>query len=68
MGDELVEVGKEQYELMRKQAEALGSERLDKMINKFTRAYEYLAAAAVPTLPLEVAVVETSGKENGEDS
>lgn len=60
VGDELVEVGKEQYEAMRKQVDSLPAGQLEKMINKFTQAYEYLAQAAVPTLPLEVAVVETT--------
>lgn len=60
VGDKLVEVGKEQYEVMRKQADELTNGRLEEMINKFTQAYEYLAQAAVPTLPLEVAIVETS--------
>ncbi|OGC54185.1 hypothetical protein A2797_00145 [candidate division WWE3 bacterium RIFCSPHIGHO2_01_FULL_48_15] len=64
VGDELVEVGKEQYETMKKQAEELTSARLEEMINKFTQAYEYLAQAAIPTLPLEVAIVEVT-RESG---
>lgn len=64
VGDELVEVGKEQYEVMRKQADELTNGRLEEMINKFTQAYEYLAQAAVPTLPLEVAIVEVGSQES----
>lgn len=60
VGDELVEVTREQDEIMKRQAQELASGRLNGMINKFTQAYEYLAQAAVPTLPLEVAVVEVS--------
>lgn len=60
VGDELVDVGKEQYGILQKQAGGLTPARLDGMINKFTQAYEFIAQAAIPTLPLEVAVVEVS--------
>lgn len=65
VGDELVEVGKEQYDVMKKQAEGLTDARLGEMINKFTQAYEYLAQAAIPMLPLEVAVVEVTSEVGG---
>ncbi len=60
VGDELVEAPKEQYELMKKQAGALETIKLEDMINKFTQAYEYLSQTAIPSLPLEVAIVEVS--------
>ena len=34
------------------------------MINKFTQAYDYLSQAVIPSLPLEVAVVEVASNEN----
>lgn len=69
VGDELVESPKEQYEVMKKQAQRIELSRLEDMINKFTQAYEYLSQAAIPSLPLEVAVVEVTGERqmaNGE--
>ncbi|MDP1710556.1 MAG: DNA polymerase III subunit gamma/tau, partial [candidate division WWE3 bacterium] len=64
VGDELVEVPVEQYELMKNQAQVLDEERLELMINKFTQAYDYLSQAVIPSLPLEVAVVEVTSNEN----
>lgn len=63
VGDELVDVGKEQYEILQKQAGELTPTRLDDMINKFTQAYEFITQAAIPILPLEVAVVEVSRQD-----
>uniref|UniRef100_A0A831Z034 DNA polymerase III subunit gamma/tau n=1 Tax=candidate division WWE3 bacterium TaxID=2053526 RepID=A0A831Z034_UNCKA len=60
VGDELVEVPAEQYETMRRQTQAIDEQRLEYMINKFTQAYDYLSEAVIPSLPLEVAVVETT--------
>ncbi len=63
VGDELVEVGVEQYELMKNQAQSLDEEKLELMINKFTQAYDYLSQAVIPSLPLEVAVVEVTREQ-----
>ncbi len=63
VGDDLVEAPKEQYEVMKKQAQEIDSPRLEDMINKFTQAYEYLSQAAIPSLPLEVAVVGVAGEQ-----
>jgi len=60
VGESLVEVGKDQFAKMRAQAASLEPFRLVNMINKFTQSYENLAQSSVPTLPLEVAVVEVS--------
>ncbi|MDP2735153.1 MAG: hypothetical protein Q8P12_03025, partial [bacterium] len=67
VGDELVDVGREQYEVMKKQAGGLSTRRLEYMINKITQAYEFLSQAAIPTLPLEVAVVELTSEESSAD-
>ena len=64
VGDELVEVPAEQYAKMSRQAEVLGEPKLEEMINKFTQAYDYLSQAVIPSLPLEVAVVETASNES----
>ncbi len=61
VGDELVEVGKEQYSKLCQHADAVTAPQLDNMINKFTQAYEYMSQSAIPILPLEVAVVEIAG-------
>jgi DNA polymerase-3 subunit gamma/tau len=63
VGDELVEVPAEQYEKMAGQAEAVSEQKLEDMINKFTQAYDYLSQAVIPSLPLEVAIVEVSHQE-----
>lgn len=63
VGDELVETPKEQYEVMKRQAQEIRDQKLEGMINKFTQAYEYISQAVIPSLPLEVAIVEVSGKE-----
>src|SRR3990170_4861482 len=63
VGDELVEVPAEQYAKMSRQAEVLSEAKLEEMINKFTQAYDYLSQAVIPSLPLEVAVVETAATE-----
>ncbi|GMR19050.1 MAG: DNA polymerase III subunit gamma/tau [Patescibacteria group bacterium] len=72
VGDKLVERSKEQYETLQNQAAKLTTERIDDMINKFTQSYEYIAQAAIPTLPLEVAAVEVAGSaplvEDSKDS
>lgn len=60
VGDELVELPAEQYARMANQAKALPEPKLEEMINKFTQAYDYLSQAVIPSLPLEVAVVEVS--------
>ncbi len=65
VGDKLVEAPREQYELMKKQAEKLEMGQLEDMINKFTQAYDYLSQTAIPSLPLEVAVVETTARVTG---
>lgn len=62
VGDELVEVPAEQYNLMKRQAETISEQKLEDMINKFTQAYDYLSQAVIPSLPLEVAVVETTAE------
>ena len=64
VGDELVEVPAEQYETMSRQAQAISEPKLEDMINKFTQAYDYLSQAVIPSLPLEVAVVETASNES----
>ena len=64
VGDELVEVPAEQYETMSRQAQAISEQKLEEMINKFTQAYDYLSQAVIPSLPLEVAVVETASNES----
>jgi DNA polymerase-3 subunit gamma/tau len=66
VGDELVEVPAEQYETMSRQAQAISEQKLEDMINKFTQAYDYLSQAVIPSLPLEVAVVETAKVSDGE--
>src|SRR3989344_3733412 len=66
VGDELVEVPAEQYETMSRQAQAISEPKLEEMINKFTQAYDYLSQAVIPSLPLEVAVVETAATETRE--
>ena len=70
VGDELVEVPAEQYKVMSQQAQAISEQKLEEMINKFTQAYDYLSQAVIPSLPLEVAVVEVASNENkvSEDS
>jgi len=68
VGDELVDAGKEQYEVMKRQAGELSAPRLEDIINKFTQAYEYLSQAAIPTLPLEVAAVEVTSGESPAES
>ena len=65
VGDELVEVPAEQYQMMSRQAQAISEQKLEDMINKFTQAYDYLSQAVIPSLPLEVAVVEVSSQELG---
>ena len=66
VGDELVEVSAEQYKVMSRQAQAISEPKLEEMINKFTQAYDYLSQAVIPSLPLEVAVVETTaGRPDG---
>jgi len=62
VGESLVEVGKERFAKMREQTSSLTTERLRHMINKFTQSYENLAQSSIPTLPLEVAVVEVTQK------
>jgi len=62
VGDELVEVPAEQYKVMSQQAQAISEQKLEEMINKFTQAYDYLSQAVIPSLPLEVAVVEVAGE------
>ena len=64
VGDELVEVPAEQYKVMSQQAQAISEQKLEEMINKFTQAYDYLSQAVIPSLPLEVAVVETASNES----
>ncbi|MEX2053562.1 MAG: DNA polymerase III subunit gamma/tau [Patescibacteria group bacterium] len=64
VGDDLVEAPAEQYELMKKQAGAISEPQLNEMINKFTQAYDYLSQAVIPSLPLEVAVVEVASKDS----
>ncbi|HLD96293.1 MAG TPA: DNA polymerase III subunit gamma/tau [Patescibacteria group bacterium] len=64
VGDELVEVPAEQYKVMSRQAQEISEEKLEEMINKFTQAYDYLSQAVIPSLPLEVAVVEVASNEN----
>ena len=51
---------------MGRQAEVLSEPKLEEMINKFTQAYDYLSQAVIPSLPLEVAVVETAATETRE--
>lgn len=65
VGESLVEVGKERFAKMQGQAAALTSQQLSNMINKFTQSYENLAQSSIPTLPLEVAVVEATSQEAG---
>jgi DNA polymerase III gamma/tau subunit len=62
VGDELVDVPAEQYKVMSQQAQAISEQKLEEMINKFTQAYDYLSQAVIPSLPLEVAVIEVSGQ------
>lgn len=64
VGDELVEVPAEQYSLMTKQAQSISDQKLEVMINKFTQSYDYLSQAVIPSLPLEVAVVEITSNES----
>ena len=69
VGESLVEVGKERFSKMQAQASSLTPQRLSNMINKFTQSYENLAQSSIPTLPLEVAIVEvTSGDQPAIDS
>src|SRR3990172_1684284 len=64
VGSDLVDAGKEQFSLLKEQADKLSSQRLSEMITIFTHAYENLPQAAIPSLPLEVAVVETTRAES----
>ena len=61
VGESLVEVGKERFTKMQTQATSLPPQQLSNMINKFTQSYENLAQSSIPTLPLEVAVIEVVG-------
>jgi len=63
VGESLVEVGDERFAKMRAQAELLTPFQLGNMINKFTRSYENLAQSSIPTLPLEVAIVEVTTQD-----
>ncbi|MEX1061697.1 MAG: DNA polymerase III subunit gamma/tau [Patescibacteria group bacterium] len=60
VGSDLVDAGKEQFSLLKEQADKLTAQRLSEMITIFTQAYENLPQAAIPSLPLEVAVVEAT--------
>jgi len=60
VGSDLVDAGKEQFSLLKEQAEKVSPQRLSDMITIFTQSYENLPQAAIPSLPLEVAVVEVT--------
>ncbi len=64
VGESLVEVGKERFEKMKEQVASLNSQRLNYMINRFTQSYENLVQSSIPTLPLEVAIVQITRGDN----
>jgi len=68
VGESLVEVGKERFVKMQKQADTFPTVQLNNMINRFTQSYENLPQASIPTLPLEVAVVQVSGSASPSQS
>jgi DNA polymerase-3 subunit gamma/tau len=63
VGESLVEAGERGFSKMKSQAGSLSSDQLRNMINKFTQSYENLTQSSIPTLPLEVAIVEVSADE-----
>jgi DNA polymerase-3 subunit gamma/tau len=67
VGESLVEVGKERFAKMVKQASLLSPKRLNFMISKFTHSQDNFVQSSIATLPLEVAVVEVTHWEEGEE-
>ena len=57
VGDELVEAEEKDYRKMSEQGNSLVGDQLSYMINEFTQSLRTLAVSPIPTLPLELGVV-----------
>lgn len=57
VGEELLEAPEENYKQMKEQSSKISPQKLNFMIEEFTRSAEEVAAATIPQLPLEMAVV-----------
>lgn len=67
VGDDVLEMGEDNFKVARKQSEKLGKDKLIYIITRFLEAEEQLKFSPVPQLPLELAVfdvVESLNKDN----
>lgn len=59
LGEELIASGAEDFLVMKGQADQLGRERIVYLINEFTQSARSLSNSPIPSLPLELAVVDS---------